>query len=151
MAAIVWRRLCCPVDHSEPAQAGLRVAADLCRRLGSELVLLHADAATKVAEELSPVARVEEQLETWKTTAERLGAPRVTVARTSGQPEVAIVAFATASDIDLVVMGTHGRVDREHMLTGSVAEAVVRNAPCPVLTVRTTWKGVSGSGSAATP
>jgi nucleotide-binding universal stress UspA family protein len=151
MAAIEWRRLCCPVDHSEPAQAGLRVAADLCRRLGSELVLLHADATTKVAEELLPLERVEEQLRIWKTTAERLGAPHVTVVRVAGQPEVAIVAFATASDIDLVVMGTHGRVDREHMLTGSVAESVVRNAPCPVLTVRATWEGLSGSRPAATP
>jgi nucleotide-binding universal stress UspA family protein len=140
MAAMEWKRLCCPVDHSEPAQAGLRVAADLCRRLGSELVLLHADAATKVAEELSPVERVGEQLQAWKTTAETLGAPRVTAARTTGLPEVAIVEFASKNDIDLIVMGTHGRVDREHMLTGSVAEAVVRNAPCPVLTVRATWK-----------
>ncbi|HSD20244.1 MAG TPA: universal stress protein [Anaeromyxobacter sp.] len=140
MAAMEWRRICCPVDHSEPAQAGLRVAADLCRRLGAELVLLHADAATKVAEELSPVERPGEQLQAWKSTAESLGAPHVTAARTTGAPEVAIVEFATASDIDLIVMGTHGRVDREHMLTGSVAEAVVRNAPCPVLTVRATWK-----------
>lgn len=140
MAAMEWRRICCPVDHSEPAQAGLRVAADLCRRLGSQLVLLHADAATKVAEELSPVERPGEQLQVWKTTAESLGAPHVTAARTTGAPEVAIVEFATASNIDLIVMGTHGRVDREHMLTGSVAEAVVRNAPCPVLTVRATWK-----------
>jgi nucleotide-binding universal stress UspA family protein len=118
----------------------LRVAADPCRRLGSELVLLHADAATKVAEELSPIERLEGQLQAWKTMAESLGAPHVTVARTRGTPEVAIVEFATTSDIDLIVMGTHGRVDREHMLTGSVAEAVVRNAPCPVLTVRATWK-----------
>jgi nucleotide-binding universal stress UspA family protein len=44
--------------------------------------------------------------------------------------------FASSRDIDLIVMGTHGRIDREHMLTGSVAEGVVRNAPCPVLTVR---------------
>lgn len=140
MATMDWKRLCCPVDHSEPAQAGLRVAADLCRRLGLELVLLHADAATKVAEELPPAGRSEEQLEAWKTMAEGLGVPRVTVARTGGAPEVAIVEFATAGDIDLIVMGTHGRVDREHMLTGSVAEAVVRNAPCPVLTVRATGK-----------
>ncbi len=63
------------------------------------------------------------------------------MARTGGPPEVAIVAFASATDVDLVVMGTHGRVDREHMLTGSVAEGVVRSAACPVLTVRPGWKG----------
>ena len=42
----------------------------------------------------------------------------------------------TAGGYDLVVMGTHGRVGRLHTLIGSVAEGVVRNAPCPVLTVR---------------
>lgn len=146
MATREWKRLCCPVDHSEPAEAGLRVAADLCARLDLELVLLHADAAAKVAEEPQPAERAEEQLGAWKAMAEGLGVPRVTVARTGGAPEVApevaIVEFATHGAIDLIVMGTHGRVDREHMLTGSVAEAVVRNAPCPVLTVRaTTRKG----------
>ena len=138
MATMEWKRLCCPVDHSEPAEAGLRVAADLCRRLDLELVLLHADGATKVAEEPQPVARTEEQLGAWKAMAEGLGVPRVTVARAGGAPAVAIVAFATQGAIDLIGMGTHGRVDRAHMLTGSVAEAVVRNAPCPVLTVRAT-------------
>ena len=134
MAAMEWKRVCCPVDFSEPARAGLRVAADLCRRLEAELVLLHTEAGPKVAEEL-PHAGAEE-LEAWKAEAERLGAPFVTVARAGGRPEVAIVGFASTKGIDLVVMGTHGRVDREHMLTGSVAESVVRNAPCPVLTVR---------------
>jgi nucleotide-binding universal stress UspA family protein len=141
MAAMEWRRICCPVDFSEPARAGLRVAADLCRRLGSELVLLQAEAGPKVAEEL-PRAGAEE-LEAWRAEAERLGAPRAMVARAGGPPEVAIVEFASTREIDLIVMGTHGRVDREHMLTGSVAEGVVRNAPCPVLTVRPTWRASS--------
>ncbi len=140
MAALDWRRICCPVDSSEPARAGLRVATDLCRRLGSELVLLHAETGPKVAKELP---RAGDDLEAWKAEAERLGAQRVTVERTGGPPEIAIVTFATDSGVDLIVMGTHGRDDREHMLTGSVAESVVRNAPCPVLTVHPTWKAAS--------
>lgn len=136
MATMEWRKICCPVDFSESARAGLRVAADLCGRLGSELVLLHAEAGEKVAEELARVEPVEQKLHAWKEEAERLGVQRTTVARAGGTPEVAIVEFASTGNIDLVVMGTHGRVDREHMLTGSVAEGVVRNAPCPVLTVR---------------
>lgn len=140
MAAMEWRRICCPVDFSEPARAGLRVAADLCQRLGSELVLLQAEAGHKVAEELP---RAGDDLEAWKREAEGFGAARVTVARTGGPPESAIVAFAAGSGVDLIVMGTHGRDDRAHMITGSVAETVVRNAPCPVLTVRPTWKAGS--------
>ncbi len=142
MAAMEWRKICCPVDFSDPSRAGLRVAADLCRRLESELVLLHAEADPRVAEELPRVG--DEKLEAWKAEAERLGAPRARVARTGGPPEVAIVEFAATEGVDLVVMGTHGRVDREHMLTGSVTEGVVRNAPCPVLTVHPTWKAATG-------
>jgi hypothetical protein len=46
-----------------------------------------------------------------------------------------IVDYASAHAIDLIVMGTHGRKGLAHMLMGSVASAVVRTAPCPVLTV----------------
>jgi nucleotide-binding universal stress UspA family protein len=54
----------------------------------------------------------------------------------SGDPLKGIVEAAADGGYDLVVMGTHGRVGRLHMLVGSVAEGVMRNAPCPVLTVR---------------
>ena len=50
--------------------------------------------------------------------------------------ECEIVRYARSNAIDLIVMGTHGRGAVEHMLLGSVAEKVVRKAPCPVLTVR---------------
>ena len=53
-----------------------------------------------------------------------------------GSPFLEIVTYAKAQDIDLIVMGTHGRGPIAHMLMGSVAEKVVRKAPCPVLTVR---------------
>ena len=53
-----------------------------------------------------------------------------------GHPFVEIVRYAREHEIDLIVMGTHGRGPIGHMLMGSVAEKVVRKAPCPVLTVR---------------
>lgn len=53
-----------------------------------------------------------------------------------GVPFVEIVRYAKELDIDLIVLGTHGRGPVAHMLMGSVAERVVRKAPCPVLTVR---------------
>jgi nucleotide-binding universal stress UspA family protein len=140
MAALEWKKICCPVDFSEPAHAGLRVAADLCQRLGSELVLLHTNGAGKIAEELPPSGTDEAALTALREEARRLGAPRVAVVQVAGQPEVAIVEFARASGVDLIVMGTHARVDREQMLTGSVAAGVVRTAECPVLTVHPDWK-----------
>jgi hypothetical protein len=58
-----------------------------------------------------------------------------------GTPAWAIIEYAEAHDIDLIVMGTHGRGGMSHLLMGSVAERVVRTAPCPVLTVRSAPKG----------
>jgi nucleotide-binding universal stress UspA family protein len=62
------------------------------------------------------------------------GAWEVTTA--AGQPAEAIVRTAEERGADLIVMGTHGRTGLSHALLGSVAEKVVRLAPCPVLTVR---------------
>lgn len=59
-----------------------------------------------------------------------------TVLRVSSNPAAAIVAFATEAAIDCIVIGTHGRGALAHLFVGSVAERVVRTAPCPVLTVR---------------
>jgi nucleotide-binding universal stress UspA family protein len=54
----------------------------------------------------------------------------------TGSPYVEIVTYASENDIDLIILGTHGRGAIAHMLLGSIAEKVVRKAPCPVLTVR---------------
>ena len=130
-----WNTICCPVDFSDQTRTALGVAADLCGRLGSSLVLLHVDGPGKVAEELAGKEPVDAALARWKAEAQRLGAKEVTVRRVEGQPELAIVDFAAANGVDLLVMGTHGRLDREKMLAGSVTEGVARNAGCPVLTV----------------
>lgn len=53
-----------------------------------------------------------------------------------GTPFVEIVRYAKSSDVDLIVIGTHGRSGLAHVLLGSTAERVVRKAPCPVLSVR---------------
>ncbi len=53
-----------------------------------------------------------------------------------GSPYLEIVRYAEAHDIDLIVLGTHGRGAISHALMGSVAEKIVRKAPCPVLTTR---------------
>jgi nucleotide-binding universal stress UspA family protein len=58
------------------------------------------------------------------------------VVRTSTSPALAIAEYAREAKVDLIIMGTHGRGAMAHLLMGSVAERVVRTAPCPVLTVR---------------
>ncbi len=66
-------------------------------------------------------------------TSNRIKADQVLKA---GLPIESIVGYAREKGHDLVIMGTHGRRGISHMLTGSVAEAMLRLAPCPVLTVR---------------
>jgi nucleotide-binding universal stress UspA family protein len=61
---------------------------------------------------------------------------RIVTATTHGPPFIGILRYAKEHDIDMIIMGTHGRTGLAHTMIGSVAERVVRKAPCPVLTVR---------------
>ena len=55
-----------------------------------------------------------------------------------GSPSHEIIKVAAAEKVDLIVIATHGRTGFSHLFMGSVAERVVRTAPCPVLTIRPT-------------
>jgi nucleotide-binding universal stress UspA family protein len=148
MANADWKRICCPIDFSDASRAAMEVAADLARRHGADLVLLHAYpipgytfpdgsvmASPKMMQELAEQAQ--RHLEEWRADAERIvQAPRVSVEKAIGEPASEIVSYATDSGVDLLVLGTHGRTGLEHALMGSIAERVVRRAHCPVLTVR---------------
>ena len=69
------------------------------------------------------------------STADDRRALKATATTILGHPVSEILRFATDERIELIVMGTHGRGPLGHMVMGSVAERVVRHAPCPVLTV----------------
>ncbi|MHB8875982.1 MAG: universal stress protein [Myxococcaceae bacterium] len=140
MASIEWKKVCCPVDFSGPSGTAMRVAADLCHRFGAELVLLYVDPQPETVLS-TPPPHPAAQLAQWKRQAEELGAGRVVTARCAGEADIAIVDFAAQNGVDLLVLGTHGRVDRIGMLTGSVTEAVVRRSFCPVLAVHAEWRG----------
>jgi nucleotide-binding universal stress UspA family protein len=129
MPEIAWKKVCCPVDYSEASQAALRVAVDLCRRLGAELTLLHVD---------DPAAAGEGDAETWSAEAAAAGVPART-AETRGDPKTAIAEWTDRNGMDAIVMGTHGRTGREHALVGSVAESTLRRARCPVMVVHAEW------------
>ncbi len=125
MRAIGWRKICCAVGEDASSRAGLEVAVDLSRRLGADLTLLHVR---------DPEAPEGGEPAALRAEAERAGV-RVRGAEVAGDPERAIADYANAQGFDLVVMGTHARTGREHMLTGSVAESTVRLARCPVMVV----------------
>ena len=146
MIDIVWKRICCPVDFSEPSRAAMRYASGLARHFDADLTLFHAYqlpgytlpegsvvASPKMLQELADVA--ERHLQEWKALAEADGAPRVAAVKAVGEPALEVIEFARETAQDLLVVGTHGRTGIRHALVGSVAERVVRRAGCPVLTV----------------
>ncbi len=137
-----------PTDFSEASEAALRYGRALADAFGASLhlvhvmedLLAHAWAAEvyvasmpNLREEIEKEAR--ERLATMLPEADR-AQYRAVVALLAGNPFVEIVRYAKTNDVDLIVMGTHGRGPIAHILLGSVAERVVRKSPCPVLTVR---------------
>jgi universal stress protein A len=143
----VFYRIVVPTDFSRCAEEAWTLAQRLADAFGSELLLLHVlveaplfqegpftmDKARRVYEAARKWA--EESLEQWAGTARGKGLNVRWVLRT-GVPYREIVALATDERADLVLIGTHGRGGIDRALLGSVADRVVRLAPCPVLTVR---------------
>jgi nucleotide-binding universal stress UspA family protein len=141
------RRILVPTDFSQHSHNALRYATAFGEKFGAELYLLHVvqdlalffpDAISGTPPMLPPteqmMASVRESLDQWaRDQLEKLAVHRLV---REGAPFYEIISCAKENDVDLIIMGTHGRGFLAHMLMGSVAEKVVRKAPCPVLTVR---------------
>lgn len=122
----------------------MRVAVRLANEKDAELVLFHAwhlpattgeyEFGHGVAADIGDVAKAALDEELQRATA--LGAKRATAMLASGPAGSMIVGALSERPFDLVVMGTQGRTGIRRLLLGSVAEKVVRHAPCPVLTIR---------------
>jgi universal stress protein A len=141
------RRILVPTDFSKHSQNALNYAAAFAEKFAAHLYLLHivqdlslyvpeavagvpplpatAEFSAAVRDSLNKVIH-ENKLERFSTHAEVR----------EGSPFYEIIRYARETDADLIIMGTHGRSGLAHVLLGSVAEKVVRKAPCPVLTVR---------------
>ena len=144
---VMWKKIMCPIDFSSGAREALQLASGMCAVDGAELVLLHVwqppvyllGEGIGLSADLvqSVVNEAESNLAIWKKEAEKLGVRKVTPVFATGTPWNETVAIAKRDpSIDLIVMGTHGRTGLKHALLGSVAEKVVRHAPCPVLVAR---------------
>jgi nucleotide-binding universal stress UspA family protein len=135
-------------DFSEPSECALKYGRALAEAFRGSLHVVHVvpdSMALPWATMADGMAMADVQ-KRWETDArERLeklvagfGSPHVHVELSirAGDPVREITRYARAQAVDLVVLGTHGRGPVAHMIMGSVAERVVRTAPCPVLTVR---------------
>ena len=144
-------RILVPVDFSAHSEKAIRYATTLANRFGAQVTLLHvvedpfvtgawqAEAFVPNMPELlnDLVKAADAQIAELKTRLLSQG----TIAQAAvitGQPAREIVTHAEAGRFDLIVMGTHGRTGLPHAFLGSIAERVMRKAPCAVLTVRET-------------
>jgi universal stress protein A len=139
--ALPWSKICCAVDFSSQSKQALELAAGLTRRLDAELLLFHVSGLPRnerapFSATLSEEAEERETLVEWQWRAIRLARRGVDAVMIAGVPAEEIVGFARRSCCSLLVLGTHGRTGLSRAVFGSVAEQVVRLAPCPVLTVR---------------
>jgi nucleotide-binding universal stress UspA family protein len=146
---ILLKNILVATDFGEPSAKALEYGRDLARTFGATLHVLHVveNVISRYATEFAFVdfpevqIQVEEaarkQLDGVLDAEDRTALRAKPVLRTSMAPAVAIIDYAKNERIDLIVMGTHGRGAVAHFLMGSVAERVVRAAPCPVLTVHT--------------
>ena len=144
----MFKRILVPMDFSPPSDAALEYARSMAARYGASLHLLHVAEdpyrAFYSAEVFVPSVeglRDEILSETCEKLKNRLRPSDLTEFHATGEsiigtPAGSIVEYADGHEIDLIVMGTHGRGGMSHLLMGSVAERVVRTANCPVLTTR---------------
>jgi nucleotide-binding universal stress UspA family protein len=146
---IALKHILVATDFSEPSDAALTYGRALARTFNATLHVVHvvgnissvvygaeayAVAMPDLQREIEDAARA--QLAQRLVDDDTHPLPTRHVLLTSDAPAVAIVDYAGREHIDLIVTGTHGRGGVAHLLMGSVAERVVRTAPCPVLTVR---------------
>lgn len=140
-SAMTFKHLLCPTDFSECSRVAVDTAAALARPLNAELTLLHIVDMGEISRSLDSVAEIERRsTETLEHLAGELrgkGAVSVTTRSQIGTPETEVVAFlASDPTIDLVVVGSHGRTGIRRAIFGSVAEKIVRQAPCSVFVAR---------------
>jgi nucleotide-binding universal stress UspA family protein len=142
----VIQNILVPIDFSERSEQALWFAADLARSYRAELALLHVveEVALPGVYGLDPVpVHTPDVIERAQSSLDALiqQLPEAVPATANVLPGHAardILDYAGRKDVDLIVIATHGRTGIEHLLLGSVAEKVVRLAPCPVCTMRST-------------
>ncbi len=144
-----------PTDFSEHSGYAFRVACALARDYGARLVVAHVMSLRMYnSPEMGPLipepAVIEDELRE-RLRSVRPSDPAVVLEHRLCRGDAATEIIALAQDVksELIVMGTHGRTGVGRLLLGSVAEAVLRRAPCPVLTLREAF-GAHAARTAAT-
>lgn len=158
-----FKRILVPTDFSTTSDIAFDYALDLAARDGSSMLLLNVIDDTGIATAYPDGFYVElpglraqlmeestRRLDEMKARCLARGV-EATTAVVTGRPARIIVDTATEKGSDLIVMGTHGRTGFAHLMLGSVAERVLRSAPCPVMAVRDTARVVDALAAEDVP
>jgi nucleotide-binding universal stress UspA family protein len=139
---MIPKRILVPIDFSAHSTQALSYAITMAQKLQARVILLHVIytpslAGADLTMQMATINNAAQQAmdECWQQvqTAGVQGERSIC----QGNPWQEIVAKAKEFQVDLIIMGTHGRTGLQHVFLGSVAEKVIRLAPCPVLVART--------------
>ena len=141
------QKILLPTDFSDYSAAATKYACELATKFGAELHVLHTlethlystpgfDMGITLPYYISESRAAAEKALGGVLDPAWAADRTVVLAMAEGSPKEEIIRYARLHDIDLIVIATHGRSGLAHVIMGSVAETVVRTAPCPVLTVR---------------
>jgi len=142
---ISLNKILCPIDHSDCSKEALKYAVTFAMKDEAKLLLLHVIDIRSFNEGLDAMSTQIPNEETIEQLRVKLldcipeeirDDMDVEAIVTQGIPFAEIISTAKEKEIDMIVIGSHGRTGISHMMLGSVSEKVVRKAPCPVLTVR---------------
>jgi len=137
---IVLKNILIATDFGPASDAALTYGRALAKAFGARLHLLHVAENNflrpTIADPHALNEAVHRRLDNCLVPEDRSELRARAVLKVSDNPAEEIADYARDASIELIVVGTHGRTGVSHLLVGSVAERVVRIAPCPVLTVR---------------
>ena len=145
------KKILAPIDFSEISMEAMRGAMELAKNVGAEVHLVHiiaphhtfiplplatnAEQSRELVREAAMLEQAEQELNRIKKD-EFGDSPKVVTFAEVGHPVPKLVDYAKRNEIDLIMLATHGRTGAEHLVIGSVAEKLVRYAPCSVLVYR---------------
>jgi universal stress protein A len=139
-----FKTILCPIDFSDPSYEALEYGLGLAQPANGQIILAHFlhNPSSEFFHEDGHViswdkakARARALLE--EARIKHLGGyAKADIVVDTGDPHELIVNLARDRKADLIVIATHGRTELAHLLVGSVAEKVIRHAPCPVFVVR---------------
>jgi nucleotide-binding universal stress UspA family protein len=147
---LTWSKILCATDFSRASRAAVEDAADLAKRVGATLTLIHVREPPLPPDEVPYNAKdaaaadareVQGKLDTWRAEAEQVAGRAVDVLLVHGTAGLEVVEAARRGEFDVVVTGSHSRKGIRRALLGSVAEKIVRDAPCTVLVARELERG----------